>query len=95
VHISPEALVIGQVVAIVIGVLVEDDIVAVPAPAIAITELDGSDSERKAVEPEAPGSAAFDAPYMARTETASEVPVLPGMIKMKTDVVAAGVMSHP
>lgn len=93
--VGAEADVIGQVPAVVIGILVDDDLVGVPEPIVAVIEVRGRDGEIKAAEPEALAIAAGDAPDVAAAEAAVEVAVLPRMIEMETGVIAAGIVADP
>lgn len=93
--VSAEANVVGQVPAVVIGILVDDDLVGVPEPIVAVIEVRGRDGEIEAAEPEAFAIAAGDAPDVAAAEAAVEVAVLPRMIEMEAGVIAAGIVADP
>ena len=62
VNISSEANVVGQVPAVVIGIFVDDDVVAIPVPTVAESEIGGRNAPVPSVEPEAIGSAAAEVP---------------------------------
>ena len=89
VDVGAEANVIGQVPAVVIGILVDDDLVGIPEPIVAIAYIRVSDVEIKAAKPEAPGTATGDAPNVAAAEAAGEVAMLPRMIEMEVRIIAA------
>lgn len=93
--VGAEANVIGQVPAVVIGVLVDDDLVGVPEPIVAVAEVRGRDGEIEAAEPEAFAIAAGNAPDVAAAEAAVEAAVLPRMIEMEAGVIAAGIVADP
>lgn len=95
VYISPEPDVVGQVPAIVVGIFVNHDIVAIPEPVVAVAEVEGGYAETKTAEPEQVRAAAAEMPHMAAAEAAGEVPMLPGMIEMIVNVAPAGVVADP
>jgi hypothetical protein len=77
--VSANAHVVGEVPAVVIGIFVNYDVVAVPAPVIAVSVVGGGDAEIEAAEPEAIPISAREMPDMLAAEAAGEVSVLPGM----------------
>lgn len=95
VHIGAEPDVVSQVPAIVVGIFVNHDIVAIPKPVPAITDVEGGYAETKTAEPETVRASAAEMPYMATAEAAGEVSMLPGMIEMIVDVGPAGVVADP
>jgi hypothetical protein len=95
VTVGAEADVVSQVEAVVVGVLVNYDLVGAPVPIVAEAVVGGEDAEGEAAEPEAFAIAAFDAPDVAAAEAAFEAAVGPGMIDMVVDVSAAGVVADP
>ena len=95
VNVGAEADVVGQVPAVVIGILVNDNLVGVPQPFVAVADIRIGNAEVEAAEPETAGTAANDAPDMAAAEAAVEVAVLPGMLDMEAGVIAAGVVADP
>ena len=78
-----------------VGVFVNDDIVAVPKPVAAEADVVGSNAKVEAAEPETIGTAAAEVPDVAAAEAASKVAVLPGMVEVVVDVVMAGVVADP
>jgi len=82
VNVGAEANVVSEVPAVVVGVFVDDDIVATPIPVAAKTEVERRDAEVEAAEPEAAGTASGKMPHVAAAETAGEVAVRPGMIEV-------------
>ena len=95
VAVGAEADVVGQVKAVVVGVFEYADLVGAPVPIIAEAVVSGSDAEVEAAEPEAFTIAAFDAPDMAASETATEAAVSPGMIDVIVGIIATGVVADP
>src|SRR5579862_7490998 len=95
VDIGSETDVIGEIPAGMIGIVVDDDVVRIPEPAIDIAEFPGRYAPVPAVEPEAVRVAAYESPAMGRPEAAGEMAVFPGVIEMKALVVAALVMTDP
>ena len=93
--IGAEPDVVGQVPAVVVGIFVNHDIVAIPEPIAAIAEVEGGYAETKTAEPEAVRASAAKMPHMAAAEAAGEVSVLKGMIEMIVNVAAAGVVANP
>jgi len=94
-HVSPEARVIGEVIALVVGILVEDDVVAIPPPAVTISKFCWGDTEGEATEPESTRTTPFDTPYVVGTEATLKATMLPGVIDVEAVVVATGVVTHP
>src|SRR5277367_26683 len=95
VDVGAEAHVVGQVEAVVVGILVDDDLVGAPSPVVAETVVIGEHAEVETAEPEAFPAASFDAEDMAAAEAAGEVSMLPGMIEMVVGIIAACAVAHP
>ncbi len=93
--VGAELHVVGEIPAVVVGVFVDHDLVAVPEPVIAEGQVKGADAEVEAAEPETVGAASGDAPDMAAAEAAGEVAMLPGMIEVEAGVIASGVVPDP
>jgi hypothetical protein len=79
----------------VVGVFVDDDVVAVPEPVAAIADVEGADAEVETSEPEAVGAASGEMPDVAAAEASGEVAVFPGMIEVHAGIVTAGVVADP
>src|SRR5579863_8932709 len=94
-HIGSQADVIREIPARMVRIVVDDDIVRVPEPAVAVPHVIGRNAPVPVVEPESPRAAAAQMPYMARAEAAAKAAMLPGMVQMKVRVVAAGVVADP
>jgi hypothetical protein len=95
VDVGAKADVVGQIVAFVVGIVVDDDLVAAPVPPGAVAYVKGSNTPEEAVEAEAVGSAAVEMPDVAATDAAGEMAVLPGVIEMVVGVVFTGVVTDP
>jgi hypothetical protein len=95
VNVGPETNVVCEIPSVVIGIFVDDNVVAVPEPAVAVADVKGRDVEIETAEPEAIGAAAGEMPDVAGAEAAGEVAVLPGMIEVIVNVVASGVVADP
>jgi len=72
VDVGSQPDVVGKVPANVIGIIVDDDDVRIPEPAITEANVVGSYRKEETAEPEAAGTTASESPHVAATETASE-----------------------
>ena len=95
VHIGSEASVVGQIPAIVIGVLVDDDIVSIPVPSINEAKIDRRDAPVPSIEGEAIGASTAEVPSVRWSESAYEAAMFKGVVDMKVCIVATGVVTHP
>ncbi len=95
VDIGAETNVVGEVPAVMIGIFVNHDLIAVPKPVAAIAEIGVGDAEIKSAEPEATWIATGQAPNVAPAETTRKASVFPGMIDVESIVISAGVVAHP
>src|ERR1017187_1862988 len=85
VHVRAESRVIGQVPAVVVRILVDHNLVAVPEPVAHVAVLERRDLESKAAEPE----------YVLWTEASREPTVCPDVVQVVLGVVAPGIVSDP
>ena len=92
--VNTETHVISEVPPRVIRVVVKDDIVAVPIPAIAVGNVIGRDTEIESSEPEAVWTSANQPPYMVSADLSREVSVFPGMVEVIV-CVSRACMTHP
>lgn len=74
--------VIGEIPARIVAIGVEDDIVAIPKPVVAITHVGWSDHEEISVEVEAVWASAFEAIDVARAKFTREMAVFPRTIEV-------------
>jgi hypothetical protein len=95
VHVDAESWIVGKIPAIVIRIIVDHDVIVVPIPIINITEIEGSYAEVISSEPEAAGPSAAQAPHVARSESALEAAMLPGMVKVESGIATAIVVADP
>jgi hypothetical protein len=95
VDVSTQSDVVSQVPAVVVGIFVNDDVIAVPEPVAAEANVIRSHTEIEAAEPEAVGAASGQMPNVATAEAAGKASVFPGMIKVVVGIVTAGVVSDP
>ena len=93
--VGSEPHVVGQVIAVVIGILVDHDVVAIPEPVVAEANINVDNAEVEAAKPEAIGAATAKMPDMAAAESAGEVSVFPSMIEVIAGIIAAGVVADP
>ena len=92
-HVGAEADVVREILAVVVGIFVDHDLVGLPEPIVAIAEIIRCDAEIKAAEPETAGASAREMPDVAAAETAGKVAVLPRMIHVVVRIVAAGIVA--
>jgi hypothetical protein len=95
VDVGAEPDVIGEVPAIVVGVIVDNDVIAIPEPVIAVSKVKRANAEIEAAEPESIGAASTESPSVTAANAAGEVAMFPGMIQMEAGLVASVVMSDP
>ena len=79
-HVRPKPQVVGEIPAHVIGIFVDHDLIRIPQPVAAVSDINRSDAEVEATEPESPGSAASESPNVLGPKPGSEMPLFPGMI---------------
>jgi hypothetical protein len=87
--------VVGQIPAVVIGILVDRDVVTVPVPVIAVVIVVGRDLEIRALEPEALAVPSLEAVNVVGAEAEGEASVLPGTINAVVRIVATGIVADP
>src|SRR5208282_900433 len=95
VDVRAEAHVVGEIPADVIRVVINYDVVRIPQPAVAESDVVRSHVEIETTEPEPAGAAATQVPDVVRAESAGEVAVLPRMIHVVVRIIRAGVMPDP
>ena len=95
VNVGAKPDIVGEIPPIVVGILVNHDIVAIPKPIAAVTDIERSDAEIETAEPEAAGTTAAEVPDVSAAEAAGKAAVLPGMIEVKTRVIAALIVTNP
>jgi hypothetical protein len=95
VDVGAEPGVVGQVPAVVIGIGVDDDVIAVPQPVTDVIVVVGRYAEVKAIEKEAIAVASAQVVDVSAANAAGEAAVLPRMIEMVVGIVAAGIVTYP
>ena len=95
VDVSAEPYVVGEVVAVVVGIFVDHDVVTIPKPVVAESDVEGRDAEIESAEPETTRAAACEVPAVLRAEATSKVSMLPGMIEVVVGIAAACVVADP
>jgi len=95
VDVGAESRVVGEVPAVMVGIFVDHDLVAVPEPVTAQGKIKGGDAESEAAKPEAVGTASANAPYMAAAEATGESAMFPGMIEVEAGIVSPGIVPDP
>ena len=93
--IGAKANVVGEIPAIVVGIIVDHDLVAVPIPIVAVGIVIGCDAEIETAEPEAFAIAAGDAPFVTAADAAGKAAMLPGTIEMIVGIIAAVFVADP
>ena len=94
-HIDAEAHVIGQIPADVVRILVDDDFIRVPEPAVAESYVGSRDIPVPSIEPEPAGSAACEPPNVPGAKAAGKVTVRPRIVEMVARIVGAGIVTNP
>ncbi len=94
-HVGAESRVVRQVVAIVVRVRVEDDVVAVPQPVGHEHGIESRNLEEEAPDVEPLPPATEQSPYVLGTDRSVESPVFPWVSEMVASVVAPHVMTNP
>jgi len=95
VNVGAQADIVGEIPAVVVGIVVDDDVVSVPIPVAAVRSIKRCDSEVVTSEPEAVGASTNDAPDVVAPEATLITSVFPGMIEVETFVIPAPIMAHP
>jgi hypothetical protein len=95
VDVGAEPGVISQIVAGVVGIFVDDNLVASPVPIRAKSDIRVGHTEVESVEPETRRPTAGQTPDVTRPEASGEVSVRPGMVYMIAGVVRPLVVPYP
>jgi hypothetical protein len=95
VDVGAEPHVIGQVPSVVVGVFVDDDLIRIPEPAVAETNVIRRYAEVKAAEPETRRASTDEMPGVTAAKATGKAAVLPRMIEVVVGIVAAGVVTYP
>jgi len=95
VDVTAESGIIGQVPAVVVGIFVDDDGIAVPIPVVRVGVIVRSYAEVEAAEPKALAVSSAKVIDVAAAKAAGEAAVLPRMIEMIMRVAATGIVADP
>src|SRR5580692_1452703 len=95
VAVSPQPHVVRQVPTQVIGIVINHDLVGIPQPVAAKSQIIRRDAEVKAAKPESRRTAPCQVPDVMRAKSAGVMPVLPRMIEIVVRVVLAGIVPDP
>jgi len=79
-HVSTKPNVVGKVPARMIGVVVDNDLVAIPEPAAAIVDVVGRHAEEKTAEVETVRTPARQSVDVVAANRSAETPVFPGVV---------------
>jgi hypothetical protein len=95
VNVSAQSRVIGEVKPVVVGVLINHDLIPVPVPVIGEAVIVIDDAEIVAAKPETFSGPALNAENMAAAKAAVEPSMFPRMIHVVVLIIAARVMPNP
>jgi hypothetical protein len=95
VDVGTEADVVGEVPPVVVGIVVDHDVVIVPVPVIAITGVEGGDAEIVSAKPEAVRTTAPETPDVTAPDGQRKVAVFPRMVEVKAGVLVSVIVAHP
>jgi hypothetical protein len=94
-NVSAQAYVIGEIPAVVVGVVVNHDVVAVPIPVISVGKVKRGDAEVEAAKPETAGIPTLDPPPMSATEATLKPAILPRVIQVEAVVIPSPIVTNP
>lgn len=95
VNVSAQPRVIGEVKPVVVGILINHDLIPVPVPVIGEAVIVIDDAEVVAAEPETFSAPTLNAENMAAAKAAVEPSMFPRMIHVVVLIIAARVMPNP
>jgi hypothetical protein len=95
VHVGAEPHIVAEIPTVVIGVIIDYDVVAVPQPIIAKGIVERGDGEEETTYRKSIVVTAVKPPDMARSPGTREMTVLPRMIKVIVRIIATSVMTYP
>jgi hypothetical protein len=94
-YVGSQSYVVGKVSAGVVGIFVNDNVIGVPEPVVAVADVIGSDAKVESAEPETVGAASGEPRYVAPAETSGEVAMFSGMVEVIVRIVGAAVVADP
>jgi len=95
VNVCPQPRVVGKIVAGIVRIVVDYDVVGVPSPVIDVDNINRSNAEVEAAKPEAIRPATFNPPHVTGTEFTGKTTVLPRMIQVIARIVPAFIVPNP
>ena len=87
VNVGPQSHVVSEIPAHVVRIVIDDDIVAVPEPPVAVGHVIRCDAEKEAAEPEPVRTSADQAPYVVRAERSGKAAVFPRAVEVVMGIV--------
>ena len=95
VRIGAQARVISQIPSGMIGIVVDDNVVRVPIPAVDKTPVIGCDAEVETIEPKTAWPTAAESPTMTRSEPSGEAAMRIWLVQMVIRIIASRVVTDP
>ena len=93
--VGAEANVVGQVPAHVVRIVIDDDVVTVPKPAIGQSDVKRRDAPEESAKAKPIRPAAAETPDMPGPDSAFESPMLKGVIEVEMSIVLTCVVPDP
>ncbi len=94
-NIDTEARIVSEIISRMVGILVDDNVVAIPIPTVGKPVIVGRDSEVITIKAKTVPVAATQLPNMSPPEAACEPSMFPGLVGAVIIVVASAIMSDP
>jgi hypothetical protein len=95
VDVGAESYVVGEIPAVMVGVFVDYDVIAIPKPVLAEGKVKRRDGEVETAKPETVGTTSGDAPRVVTAEAAGKAAMLPGVIQVEAGLVSPVVVPYP
>lgn len=93
--VGAQARIIRKIPARIVGIFVDDDLIAIPVPVGHDVVIESRDVPIKIIEPEASGTSASESPHVPGAETAGETTVRPGVFEMIMHVITTSFVANP
>ena len=94
-NVGSQAHVVRQVPAHVVGIVIDDYVIRIPEPVVAVIVVIRRNGKKESAECKPFAVAAADPPDVMRANRSGEMPVLPGMVEMIVRVAASAIVSDP
>ena len=95
VNVGTQSHVVGEIPAVMVRVFIDHDLIGIPEPVAAETDVWSRDAEEEAAKAKALWTSSGKSPDMARPKTAGKATMFKGTIEMIRGVVSARVMADP